>query len=103
MCVGVWAGRSPTFHGVLEEEVVDVGDGGAVRLLRSQVEHPLDEVVHHPVHVVREDGDVSGTHDELPEDAAHLQPVLALTVKQARQTPIILSALIKPEEFPVSS
>lgn len=74
----------PTFHGVFKEEFVDVGDSDAVRLLRSQVGHPLDEVVHHLVHVVGEDGHVSGTHDELSEDASHLQPVLPLTVKQSR-------------------
>lgn len=67
-----------TFHGILEEEVIDVDHRLPVGLLATQCPDPVDQVVDHFVHIAGEDCHVAWSHDQLPEDAAHLQPFLAL-------------------------
>lgn len=69
-----------TFHGVFEVQIIDVVHGLAVSRLAPQAVDPLDQVCHHCVHIVGEHRHVFGLHDLLPQDAAHLQPVLALAV-----------------------
>ena len=75
----------PTFHGIFEEEVIHIEDSRAVRVLGAQDANFLYQVIYHLVHVIGEDGDVTRAHDELPEHAAHLQPILSLSGKKKQE------------------
>lgn len=68
----------PTFHGIFEEQVIDIKDSCSVRLLGAQNTNSIDKVIDHFVYIVREQCYVTGPHDELPEHAPHLQPVFSL-------------------------
>ena len=76
--------RLPTFHGVFEEEIIHIEDSRTVRVLGALDANSLYQVVYHLVHVIGEDRDVTRAHDELPEHAAHLQPLLSLSGKNRK-------------------
>lgn len=71
-----------TFHGIFEEEVINVADGFPISALAAQTHDSLHQVINHFADIVGEDCHITWTHDELSEHTPHPQPVFAFTKGQ---------------------